>query len=67
MLAFVESVSLSIMWTFLGLFLAIQKKKKDEWDKGFWNPYSVKKKKKKTRMKMFSYMEFAYFLTMKIS
>jgi hypothetical protein len=66
MLAFVESVSLSIMWTFLGLFLAIQKKKKDEWDKGFWNPYSVKKKKK-TRMKMFSYMEFAYFLTMKIS
>jgi hypothetical protein len=45
MLAFVESVSPSIMWTFLGLFLAIQKKKKDEWDKGFWNPYSVKKKK----------------------
>jgi len=65
MLAFVESVSPSIMWTFLGLFLAIQKKKKDEWDKGFWNPYSVKKKK--TRMKKFSYMEFAYFLTMKIS
>lgn len=64
MLAFVESVSLSIMWTFLGLFLAIQKKK-DEWDKGFWNPYSVKKKK--TRMKMFSYIDFAYFLTMKIS
>jgi hypothetical protein len=31
-------------WAFFG---NPEKKKNDEWDKGFWNPYSVKKKKKR--------------------